>query len=200
MSITTMDSESWFGRTLIDGDDRKLGTIEAIYLDAQTGRPQWMSVKTGRWGTKHNFVPLADATPVEDAIRTPYAKSQIDDAPRLAADEELADDRVVELYRHYGLAYDRPADGDDAIVERDEVLPATASATQPEQDMLVSTGREPELAASAAVVPRTQGEDDLLVATGREPELAAYVAVVPRTQGEEDMLVATGQIVPRRAA
>jgi len=200
MSITTMNSESWIGRTLIDGDDRKLGTIEAIYLDAQTGRPQWMSVKTGLWGSKHNFVPLADATAVEDAIRTPYAKSQIDDAPRLAAEEELADDRVVELYRHYGLAYDRPADGDDAILERDDVLPATGPATQAEPDMLVATGREPELAAYAPVASRTQGEDDMLVATGREPELAAYAPVLPRTQGEEDMLVATGQIVPRRAA
>ena len=46
MSINTMDSESWIGSTLVDNDDRKLGTIEAIYFDEQTGQSQWMAIKT----------------------------------------------------------------------------------------------------------------------------------------------------------
>ena len=170
MTVTTIDSESWIGRTLIDGDDRKLGTIEAIYCDEQTDRPQWMAVMTGLWGSEHSFVPLADAIPVGDVIRTPYAKSQIDDAPRLAAEEDLPDDQVIELYRYYGLAYDLPIDGDVSFAERDDRLAATA--------------------------PRTQAEHDMLIATGHEHEGAGYV--VARTQGEQDMLVATGQMVPRR--
>jgi hypothetical protein len=187
VSITTMDSESWIGRTLIDGDDRKLGTIEAIYCDAQTDQPQWMAVKTGLWGSKHSFVPLTDAMPVDDAIRTPYTKSQIDDAPRLAADEDLPDDQVIELYRYYDLAYDLPVD---------DRLPATAHGTQAEPETIVATEHEPE--TDAYEVPRTQAEQDMLIATGHEHEVAGYI--VPRTQGEQDLLIATGQVAPPRAA
>jgi len=141
MSITTLDSESWIGLTLIDSEDRKLGKVEAIYVDAQTDQPQWMAVKTGLWGSERSFVPLADATPVGDAVRTPYAKREIDDAPRLAAEEDLPDDQVVELYRYYGLAYDAPGDGDgdgDVDVDVDgagsnDRLPAIAPGTQGEQ-------------------------------------------------------------------
>jgi hypothetical protein len=183
MNITSMDSESWIGRTLIDGEDRKLGTIEAIYFDAQTDRPQWMAVKTGLWGAKHSFVPLADATPVDDAIRTPYAQGQVDDAPRFAAAEDLPDDQVAELYRYYGLAYDPPVARDVEVVEVVE----TVEVVEPDDGY-------------AAPAPATQGERDVLIATGRETEIAGYGAIAPRTQAEEDLLVATGQIVPRRAA
>jgi len=173
MSITTLDSESWIGLTLIDSEDRKLGKVEAIYVDAQTDQPQWMAVKTGLWGSERSFVPLADATPVGDAVRTPYVKSQIDDAPRLAAEEDLPDDQVVELYRYYGLDYDVPVDGDVDIAGSNDRVPAIA--------------------------PGTQGEQDMLVATGHESEVAGYAEFVPRTQGEQDMLIATGQIMPRAA-
>ena len=133
MSITTLDSESWIGLTLIDSEDRKLGKVEAIYVDAQTDQPQWMAVKTGLWGSERSFVPLADATPVGDAVRTPYVKRQIDDAPKLAAEEDLPDDQVVELYRYYGLDYDVPVDGDVDIARSNDRLPAIAPGTQGEQ-------------------------------------------------------------------
>lgn len=44
MSIDTMDCETWIDSTLIDRDDRKVGTIEAIYFDEDSGQPQWMAV------------------------------------------------------------------------------------------------------------------------------------------------------------
>ena len=142
MSIDTMDSESWIGSTLIDRDDRKVGRIEAIYFDEQTGRPQWMAVKAGLLGKGHNFVPLADAVIVEDAIKTSYDKSQIDDAPKIDPDEDLREDQVVELYGYYGLSYDAaPAGEGEVIVEREVVPPLTDPDTQADDDMLIATGR-----------------------------------------------------------
>ena len=48
------------------GPDRqagdKIGKIEEIYLDADTGEPEWALVHTGLFGTKQTFVPLRDAT------------------------------------------------------------------------------------------------------------------------------------------
>jgi hypothetical protein len=112
MSISTLDRESWIGSTLTDSENRRLGTIEEIYCDEQTGRPLWMVVKTGVFGTRRSFVPLAGAMPADDAIMTPCVKSQIDGAPKLDPTEDLPEDRVRELYRYYGLPYGAPVDGD----------------------------------------------------------------------------------------
>ena len=53
---------SWEGRTLVDRDGGRIGPIEAIYLDDQTGQPEWALVNTGLFGTRSSFVPLAQAT------------------------------------------------------------------------------------------------------------------------------------------
>src|SRR5688500_7280645 len=46
MSETTEVLE-WRGRTAVDREGDKLGTIEEIYLDAETQRPEWALIKTG---------------------------------------------------------------------------------------------------------------------------------------------------------
>lgn len=108
MSVMTMNAESWVGSVLDDLDGRRIGTIEAIYFDEQTSEPQWMVVKTGMFGTRHSFVPLDDARPMQDAIVTSHDKSEIDDAPKIALAEDLPDEQLHELYRYYGLPYDAP--------------------------------------------------------------------------------------------
>ena len=140
MSNIAMDSESWIGWTLIDNEGREIGMIEAIYFDQESGLPQWMAVDSGLDG-RHSFVPLADAAPTEDAVMTPYAKRQIDDAPTLAADEDLPDDRVLALYGYYGLPYESPERGVDEVVAPDPALAATDPGTQSEEDMRIATGQ-----------------------------------------------------------
>ncbi len=110
MSTIATDCESWIGSTLIDGDECTVGTIEEVYFDEQTDRPQWMVVRTGLFGTKHSFVPLADASLTYDAVATPYDKRLIDHAPRVDTADELADAQVLALYRYYGLSYVEPLD------------------------------------------------------------------------------------------
>ena len=53
----------WQGRTLVDRDGDRIGTIDAIYLDDQTGQPEWALVNTGLFGTKSSFVPLRSGLP-----------------------------------------------------------------------------------------------------------------------------------------
>src|SRR5829696_981535 len=48
---------TWEGRTMLDRDSGRIGTIDAIYLDDQTGQPEWALVNTGLFGTKASFVP-----------------------------------------------------------------------------------------------------------------------------------------------
>jgi uncharacterized protein YrrD len=48
---------TWEGRTLLDRDSGRIGTIDAIYLDDRTGQPEWALVNTGLFGTMASFVP-----------------------------------------------------------------------------------------------------------------------------------------------
>lgn len=106
------NEELWIGSPLLDGDGRRLGTIEELYRHEQTGRPQWVVVRTGRFRSARRFVPLHGAKRTPDGVTTPFARALIAAAPQLRVDERLRDQDVIELYRHYGLPHDTLADGD----------------------------------------------------------------------------------------
>ena len=158
--------QNWQGRAMVDRDGAKLGTIDAIYLDDDTGQPEWATVTTGLFGTRTTFVPLAQAQAMGDSVQVPYQKDQVKDAPSMEAEAQLSQDEEAELYRHYGLNYtesrsdsglpagttgqdidprDRDRDGvydhvQDSAVGRDTSGPTTDQAmTRSEEELQVGT-------------------------------------------------------------
>src|SRR4030095_7047808 len=134
---------TWEGRTLIDRDGSRIGSIDAIYLDDQTGQPEWALVNTGLFGTKSTFVPLAQAPPTDLDVRVPYDKQLVKDAPRVDPDGHLSEAEERQLWRHYGLDYDRTtrrrATGRGAV-GRDTSGPTTDDAmTRSEEELRVGT-------------------------------------------------------------
>jgi uncharacterized protein (TIGR02271 family) len=106
--MTTLQKDALLqkrGQDLYDRNGDKIGTIEEIYLDAQTGEPEWALVNTGMFGTKSSFVPLQEADDDGDTLRVPYEKAQVKDAPSMDPDGELSQEDESELYAHYGLDY-----------------------------------------------------------------------------------------------
>jgi uncharacterized protein (TIGR02271 family) len=99
---TVQDVQGWHGRTLVDADGDKIGKIEDIYLDRQSGDPEWVAVKTGLFGTRVSFVPIRDATATGDDVRVAHPKDKVKDAPNIEADGELSPDEERALYEHYG--------------------------------------------------------------------------------------------------
>ena len=93
------------GEDLHDAKGEKIGRLEEIYLDAQTGEPEWALVNTGMFGTKSSFVPLQGASQDGDTLQVPYDKAQVKDAPNVDSDGELSQSQESELYAHYGLDY-----------------------------------------------------------------------------------------------
>jgi uncharacterized protein (TIGR02271 family) len=145
---------SWQGATMVDADGDKIGTIDAIYLDDETGEPEWALVNTGLFGTKSSFVPLAQAASSGDQVQVPYEKQLVKDAPRVDTDQHLSEAEEQELWRHYGLDYDsgyttdtadRDRDGvyddvQDSAVGRDTSGPTTDDAmTRSEEELQVGT-------------------------------------------------------------
>jgi hypothetical protein len=102
--IETVDT--WQGRTLLDRDGGRIGTIDAIYLDDRTGQPGWALVNTGLFGTKSSFVPLAQAFQSDLDVLVPYDKQLVKDAPRVDPDQHLSEAEERQLWQHYGLDYE----------------------------------------------------------------------------------------------
>jgi uncharacterized protein (TIGR02271 family) len=102
--ITEQDISTIIGSNAVDNDGDKLGKVGQVYLDDQTGRPEWATVSTGLFGTSETFVPLADATVSGGTLRVPYEKAKVKDAPRVDADQgHLSPAEEDELYRYYGI-------------------------------------------------------------------------------------------------
>jgi uncharacterized protein (TIGR02271 family) len=102
---------SWRGRTMSGSDGEKIGTIDEIYLDAETGRPEWALTSTGLLGTKSKFVPLIGASTAGEEVRVQYNKDQVNDAPGVDPDGELSQEEESALDRHYGLEYSESRSG-----------------------------------------------------------------------------------------
>jgi sporulation protein YlmC with PRC-barrel domain len=91
------------GEQLTDRDGEQVGKLEEIYLDADSGEPEWALVHTGLFGTKRTFVPLAGATEEDGKLRVPLEKAKVKDAPQVEPDGKLTKDEEAALYRHYGI-------------------------------------------------------------------------------------------------
>jgi uncharacterized protein (TIGR02271 family) len=134
---------TWQDRTMVDRDGSRIGPIDAIYLDDQSGQPEWALVNTGLFGTKASFVPLAQATQTGNDVGVPYDKQLVKDAPRVDPDGHLSEAEERQLWRHYGLDYDRttrrPATSRDTV-GRDSSGPTTDEAmTRSEEELRVGT-------------------------------------------------------------
>lgn len=107
--IGIQDITRWKGSAVTDTDGSKIGTLEAVYVDAASDEPLFAAVKLGLPGFhKIALVPLDGARVGPDDVIVPVDKAHIKDSPTLGVDEELPADREPEVYRHYELAY-RPA-------------------------------------------------------------------------------------------
>ncbi|MCX2970635.1 MULTISPECIES: PRC and DUF2382 domain-containing protein [Streptomyces] len=89
-------------------DGKKLGEARHVFVDDATGEPEWVSVKTGMFGTHESFIPVRDATAVQDHLEVPYSKDQVSSAPHVDVDSggHLSQDEEHRLFDHYGIAWD----------------------------------------------------------------------------------------------
>jgi uncharacterized protein (TIGR02271 family) len=136
---------NWQGRTLKDRNGDKIGTIDALYLDQVTDKPEWALVNTGLFGTKSSFVPLAGAADRGDEIVTEVEAQQVKDAPKMDPDQELSERQEAELFRHYGIDYTTEGsvtatDKPNGAVGHDTSGPTTDDAmTRSEEELRVGT-------------------------------------------------------------
>jgi uncharacterized protein (TIGR02271 family) len=102
--MTQFDMSTLTGATVVDASGGKIGKVGQVYVDDRTGQPDWVTVKTGLFGTKESFVPLAAARLERDRLVVGVTKDQVSGAPQADADGRISERDEVEIYRYYGLS------------------------------------------------------------------------------------------------
>jgi uncharacterized protein (TIGR02271 family) len=117
------------GKDVYDESGDKIGSASEVYLDDETGQPEWVTVRTGLFGTKESFVPIRQADLTDDGLRVPVSKSAVKDAPKIDSEGHLSPQEEQELYRYYGMDFGSGAMGrTDTTVGRAD-RPGTAGTT-----------------------------------------------------------------------
>ena len=197
-SIETV--RGWRGRVMVDRDHNKIGEVVDIYLDSETDRPEWAVVRTGLFGMRSTFVPLAEAREVGDELQVPHQKSQVKQAPNIEPDGRLSAAEEAELYRHYGLDYDTVTLDNGAPADQ-TVAEAADQAGEPDRAEQVGATApgvpEPASTASRGLAdtgldaePATQAPETGSLGLDREPD-PSLIEPGPGRRGARDELSGT---------
>ena len=154
---TLQDVEGWKGRTVVDPDGDKVGTLEEFYLDRQSGDPTWAAIRTGLFGTHTSLAPLDGASLAGNDVKLGYSKSAVKDAPRPEVEGELTRDEERRLFDHYGSANVAPTpepEPEPAPAPTPAPTPAPALAERPRESTQVERFSEGWLIDGTLVQPR----------------------------------------------
>jgi len=142
-----------------DAGGSKIGEAKHVFLDDVTGEPEWVSVKTGLFGTSESFVPIHDANLVKDHLEVPYPKDKVKDAPNVDVDAggHLSEDEEHRLYEHYGIEWD--------AAWQQANQPGTGGWARTDAETTTGTGTRAEATGDDAM---TRSEEQMHVGTERQ--------------------------------
>jgi uncharacterized protein (TIGR02271 family) len=102
--MTSFDASTLSGATVRSSSGDKIGKVSQVYVDDRSGQPEWVTVRTGLFGTKESFVPLAAARFDGADVVVDATKDKVSDAPRVDEDGHLSETQEAEIYRYYGIS------------------------------------------------------------------------------------------------
>jgi uncharacterized protein (TIGR02271 family) len=104
MTDQMQDYTAWMGHEVVDQAGDKVGKVSSVFLDDETGQPEWLAISTGLFAKRSSFVPLEGATAEGDKLVVGWDKATVKDAPQVDDDGDghLTPAEEQELYRYYG--------------------------------------------------------------------------------------------------
>jgi stress response protein YsnF/sporulation protein YlmC with PRC-barrel domain len=156
--MTTMEQvREWIGHDAIDTDGDKIGEVDGLYVDDETGEPEWFAVRTGWFGGHVSLVPVEGARAEYDRLRVPYEKSHVKDAPHHDPDGRLSPEEEAELYAYYGRS-----------MSSTRTAPTTGAAPNARGDT-GRAGRSRDTSGRDGEGAMTRSEEEIEVGTTRRP-------------------------------
>lgn len=111
-------------------DGLKIGPVGDVYLDDANGRPSWVTVVTGLFGSRVHFAPLTGALLDGDKLVLAHSRVAVLAAPRIAEDEHLSANEEATLLSYYART-PQPADVPEPAPEAEAGQPPAEEQTQP---------------------------------------------------------------------
>lgn len=103
------------GYEVKDSAGEKVGYVDVVFVDDQTGQPEWIGIWNGLPRGHRHLVPLQGITHEGDSVRVPWTKEQIESAPTYDEQDTrgviigdgdtfgISAEQEETAYRHYGL-------------------------------------------------------------------------------------------------
>ncbi|HVK23518.1 MAG TPA: PRC and DUF2382 domain-containing protein [Actinokineospora sp.] len=107
----SMKPQDLIGHDVFDPNGEKIGRVETVYVGEESHEPEWVTVRTGLFGHRETFVPLAGARNEATGLRVGVHKDVVKDAPHVDAEGKLSEQEGIDLRRHYGLPIQRGGTG-----------------------------------------------------------------------------------------
>ena len=98
---TSQDPPDYGHRAAVDAEGNRIGKISKVYLDEQTGQPQWVLVETGLFGTRQSFAPIHGSRLDGELVVLAVSKEQVKDAPNIDPDANIGEDEQSTLRQYY---------------------------------------------------------------------------------------------------
>lgn len=115
MTFQISDPAQLEGAKVYGRDGGKLGKVASVYFDNATARPEWAAVKSGFFDTDVSLLPLVAAEFDGSALTVPFDSDQLKDAPHHDPGTALHPGDEADLYAHYGMVYDLPAETGEGV-------------------------------------------------------------------------------------
>lgn len=112
--------------TAYDNAGEKLGGVKEVFVNDETGQPDFVEVSHGLFGMNSSLVPLRGHRWEGEDLHLAFSKEAIKDAPNIDTDAHISDSEQATIYRHYNLDavdhtqnyepdYRRDAQADNAV-------------------------------------------------------------------------------------
>jgi len=112
-----LEVRDWHELDVVSADGRSIGKLIDVYVNNETGEPEFVLVASGFLHNRLHLAPAEGATRSDDVVALGVTKEAVDNAPHIAADGDLTTDEERRLYEHYGIDH-TPHPGGLLVVSR----------------------------------------------------------------------------------
>jgi uncharacterized protein (TIGR02271 family) len=161
---TPYDPAQLQNATVVDSAGDKIGDVGQVYLNDETGQPEWVTVSTGLFGRKQSFAPVYGSQLAGDTLTLAVTKDAVKNAPNVDPDGHTDDSEQQALYDYYaghlgagqasGAQYTQTAGTED-----------TSAGRSTDTGQYVDTGADTERAGSVGADAMTRSEERVSVGT-----------------------------------
>ncbi|MFJ4207331.1 PRC-barrel domain-containing protein [Paenarthrobacter sp. NPDC089675] len=134
LSLQDLDQIVLNGGIVVDSAGDRIGSVEQVFLNSDSGDPAFVTVRTGFFGLSESFAPLDGATVEEAVITLAVTKDLVAKAPRMDNNlGSLTESQEKALYEYFGVDTTGAEEREDGTTEAEagSELPAAGGQEAP---------------------------------------------------------------------